>query len=298
MSSKLAAEISSVARDTDELLEKLLPDPKNLSDEKPLIEAMRYAVLGSGKRFRPFLVSAGTFACNGDRQRALHVGAAIECLHAYSLIHDDLPAMDDDDLRRGRATVHKAFDEATAILAGDALQAYAFQILAMPETHPNAEVRIRLSAALAQASGALGMCGGQALDLSAGSAERDMGWIVRMQRLKTGALIAFSCEAGAILTESTEQRRAALLSYGFDIGMAFQIADDLLDIEGDEEEVGKRLSKDAGKGKGTLPDVMGIENARQYAEMLVKQAVAKLDLFGAKADILREAAEFSLQRRN
>ena len=298
MSSKLAAEISSVVRDTDELLEKLLPDPKNLGDEKLLIEAMRYAVLGSGKRFRPFLVSAGTFACNGDRQRALHVGAAIECLHAYSLIHDDLPAMDDDDLRRGRPTVHKAFDEATAILAGDALQAYAFQILAMPETHPNAEVRIRLSTALAQASGALGMCGGQALDLSAGSAERDMGWIVRMQRLKTGALIAFSCEAGAILTESAEQRRAALLSYGFDIGMAFQIADDLLDIEGNEEEVGKRLSKDAGKGKGTLPDVMGIENARQYAEMLVKQAVAKLDLFGAKADLLREAAEFSLQRRN
>jgi farnesyl diphosphate synthase len=298
MSSKLAAEISSVVRDTDELLEKLLPDPKNLGDEKLLIEAMRYAVLGSGKRFRPFLVSAATFACNGDRQRALHVGAAIECLHAYSLIHDDLPAMDDDDLRRGRPTVHKAFDEATAILAGDALQAYAFQILAMPETHPNAEVRIRLSTALAQASGALGMCGGQALDLSAGSAERDMGWIVRMQRLKTGALIAFSCEAGAILTESAEQRRAALLSYGFDIGMAFQIADDLLDIEGDEEEVGKRLSKDADKGKGTLPDVMGIENARQYAEMLVKQAVAKLDLFGAKADILREAAEFSLQRRN
>ena len=298
MSTPLQAAIASIAEETDTLLAGLLPDPELAGDERRLVEAMRYATLGAGKRFRPFLVVAATLACSGVRQRALHVGAAIECIHAYSLIHDDLPAMDDDDLRRGRPTVHKAYDEATAILAGDALQAYAFQILAMPETHPDPEVRIKLSSGLARAAGALGMCGGQALDITASQAERDMGWIIRMQRLKTGALIAFSCEAGALLSESVEHRRSALLSYGLDVGMAFQIADDLLDIEGNEEEVGKRLSKDTEQGKGTLPVVMGVDNAREYAAMLVMQAVAKLDLFGPNADLLREAAQFSLQRRN
>ena len=298
MTAPLQAAIDAAAADTDALLARLLPDPDALGDEKRLVEAMRYAVLGPGKRFRPFLVLAATAACNGVRERALHVGAAVECLHAYSLVHDDLPAMDDDDLRRGRPTAHKAFDEATAILAGDALQAEAFQILAMPATHPDANVRLALAAGLARAVGAAGMCGGQALDLAAHEADRDMGWIVRMQRQKTGALIAFSCEAGAILTESDRAARAALYAYGHDVGMAFQIADDLLDLEGDEAAVGKRLAKDADQGKATLPAVMGKDAARAYAETLVRQAVAKLDRFGQSANLLRDAARFALQRRN
>ncbi|MGZ0186465.1 MAG: polyprenyl synthetase family protein [Alphaproteobacteria bacterium] len=298
MSSPLQAALAVIADETDALLASLLPDPEQCGDERKLVEAMRYAVLGPGKRFRPFLTVAATAACNGDRIGALHVAAAIEYLHAYSLVHDDLPAMDDDDLRRGRPTVHKAYDEATAILAGDALQAQAFQILAMPAVHPDAEVRLALCLGLAEAVGAKGMCGGQALDLAAGDDDRDMGWIARMQRLKTGALIAFSCEAGALLSNGDRSARAALYSYGLDIGLAFQIADDLLDIEGDEVAVGKRLAKDAEQGKGTLPDVMGVEAARDYAETLVRQSVAKLDRFGPSANLLRDAARFALQRRN
>ena len=298
MFASLKSALADVARDVDAMMAGLLPSPVADGGDDKLIEAMRYAALGPGKRFRPFLTVAAAQACNGDRDRALRVGAAVECLHAYSLVHDDLPAMDDDDLRRGRPTVHKAFDEATAILAGDALQAEAFQILAMPATHPDAEVRLALGTGLARAVGAAGMCGGQALDLAAGDADPDMGWIVRMQRLKTGALIAFSCEAGAMLAHSDKSARAALLSYGFDIGMAFQIADDLLDIEGDEAAVGKRLAKDAGQGKGTLPDVMGVAEAREYAETLVRQAVAKLDRFGESANLLRDAARFALAREH
>jgi farnesyl diphosphate synthase len=298
MSSPLQAALAVIAEETDALLANLLPDPERFGDERRLVEAMRYAVLGPGKRFRPFLTVAATAACNGDPTRALHVAAAIECIHAYSLVHDDLPAMDDDDLRRGCPTVHKVYDEATAILAGDALQAQAFQILAMPAVHADAEVRLALCLRLAEAVGAKGMCGGQALDLAAGNDDRDMGWIARMQRLKTGALIAFSCEAGALLSNSDRSARAALYSYGLDIGLAFQIADDLLDIEGDEAAVGKRLAKDAEQGKGTLPDVMGVKAARDYAETLVRQSVAKLDRFGPSADLLRDAARFVLQRRN
>jgi len=298
MSDDLQAALAAVAAETDAMLATLLPDPDIAGEERRLIEAMRYAALGPGKRFRPFLTVTAAAACNGERDRALRIAAAIECVHAYSLIHDDLPAMDDDDLRRGRPTVHKAFDEATAILAGDALQTLAFQILAMPETHSDPTVRLALTAGLAKASGALGMCGGQALDLAAQDGERDMGWIVRMQRLKTGALIAFSAEAGAIVAKAGMQRRMALMSYGLDIGMTFQIADDLLDIEGDEEAVGKRLAKDADQGKGTLPAVMGAEKARAYAETLTRQAVAKLDCFGPSANLLREAARFALGRKH
>ncbi len=298
MTDLLQAALAKAADETDALLNALLPAADALGDEAKLAAAMRYAVLGPGKRFRPFLVAAATAACNGERDQALHVAAAIECLHAYSLVHDDLPAMDDDDLRRGRPTTHKAFDEATAILAGDALQAEAFRILAMPATHPDARVRIELVQGLATAVGLSGMCGGQALDLAAGEADRDMGWVVRMQRLKTGALIAFSCEAGAILAAGDRRARAALYSYGLDIGLAFQIADDLLDIEGDEAAVGKRLAKDADQGKAVLPSVMGVAEARDYAETLVRQAVAKLDGFGQSANLLRDAARFALQRRN
>ena len=298
MSSPLQAAMAAAADDVDDLLARLLPTAGEADEIGGLVAAMRYAVLGPGKRFRPFLVAAAAQACNGRRERALQVGAAIECLHAYSLVHDDLPAMDDDDLRRGRPTTHKAFDEATAILAGDALQAEAFQILAMPETHPDANVRLELAAGLARAVGAAGMCGGQALDLAAHAAERDMGWIVRMERLKTGALIAYACEAGAVLAQADRTARAALYGYGFDVGLAFQIADDLLDIDGNEAEVGKRLAKDADQGKRTLPAVMGVEAARAYAETLVAGAVAKLDRFGPSANLLRDAARFALQRRN
>jgi len=290
--------MAAAAADVDALLARILPAPEGRGEERALVEAMRYSVLGPGKRFRPFLVLAAAAACNGDAVRALHVGAAIECLHAYSLVHDDLPAMDDDDLRRGRPTVHKAYDEATAILAGDALQAEAFQILALPATHPDAEVRLALAAGLARAVGASGMCAGQALDLSAHMADRDMGWIVRMQRLKTGALIAYSCEAGGMIAHADRPARAALYGYGLDIGLAFQIADDLLDLEGDEEAVGKRLAKDAEQGKGTLPAVMGADAARDYAETLVRQAVAKLDRFGPSANLLRDAARFALRRQS
>jgi len=302
MSGPLQAALAEIAGDTNELLAELLPNPMPLGEERKLVEAMRYAVLGPGKRFRPFLTVAAAAATGGDHTRALHAGAAIECLHAYSLVHDDLPAMDDDDLRRGRPTVHKEYDEATAILAGDALQTEAFRILAMPETHPDANVRLELTRGLAVASGAHGMCGGQALDLAAeGEASEmasDMGWAIRMQRLKTGALISFACEAGAILGQANGQARAALYGYGMDIGLAFQIADDLLDLEGDEAQVGKRLAKDAEAGKATLPGAMGIPEARLYAETLVRQAVAKLDCFGSSANLLRDAARFSLQRQS
>ena len=237
MTGPLQAALADIASDTNDLLATLLPDPAPLGEERKLVEAMRYAVLGPGKRFRPFLTVAAAAATGGDHSRALHAGAAIECLHAYSLVHDDLPAMDDDDLRRGRPTVHKEYDEATAILAGDALQTEAFRILAMPETHPDANVRLELTRGLAVASGAHGMCGGQALDLAAeaeaSDVATDMGWAIRMQRLKTGALISFACEAGAIIGQANGQARAALYGYGMDIGLAFQIADDLLDLEGD-----------------------------------------------------------------
>lgn len=298
MTGPLQAALAEVAADSNALLATLLPDPAPLGEERRLVEAMRYAALGPGKRFRPFLTVAAAMACGADRMQALHAGAAIECLHAYSLVHDDLPAMDDDDLRRGRPTVHKEFDEATAILAGDALQTEAFRILAMLETHPSAEVRLDLTRGLAEASGSIGMCGGQALDLAAADEDRDMGWTIRMQRLKTGALISFSCEAGAILGQANNQARAALYGYGMDIGLAFQIADDLLDLEGDEAAVGKRLAKDADAGKATLPGAMGVSEARDYAESLVRQAVAKLDCFGPSANLLRDAARFALQRQS
>lgn len=297
MTRPLDAAIAAAAADSDAMLDALLPVPPEGDEVARLMAAMRYAAMGPGKRFRPFLVTAAAAACSGSRGRALRVGAAIECLHAYSLVHDDLPAMDDDDLRRGRPTAHKAYDEATAILAGDALQAEAFRILAMPETHPDANVRLALIEGLARAVGALGMCAGQALDLAAAAAVRDMGWIARMQKQKTGALIAFSCEAGAMLGQADRSARAALYGYGLDIGLAFQIADDLLDISGDEAAVGKRLAKDAEQGKATLPAVMGVAEARAYAESLVRQAVAKLDRFGPSANLLRDAAEFALSRQ-
>ena len=268
------------------------PFPTNLTD------AIRYAVLGPGKRLRPLLCIQSCRAVGGDEEQAFPPAAAIEMVHCFSLIHDDLPAMDDDDLRRGRPTVHKQFDDATAILAGDALLTLAFEVLADPRTHDNGSVRADLVAALATAAGAHGMVGGQMLDLAAESIQLDMGGITRLQRLKTGALIAFSCEAGAILGHASTEPREALRGYAHDLGLTFQIADDLLDVEGTIEETGKAVGKDAAAGKATFVSILGVERAREQAKLLAKQAVEHLAIFDDSADPLRAAAYFVVERRS
>jgi farnesyl diphosphate synthase len=258
---------------------------------------MRYAALGPGKRLRPFLVmtSAGIF--DVSEESALRVAAAIEMVHCYSLIHDDLPAMDDDDLRRGQPTVHIKFDEATAILAGDALLTNAFEVLADPATHANGMVRCELVTAIAKAAGSHGMVGGQMIDLLSENMELDIGAIARLERLKTGEIIAFSCCAGAILARAGKDAHFALHAYAHDLGLAFQIVDDLLDAEGSEAELGKRVGKDADAGKATFVSLLGVERARDRARMLSQQAVAHLDIFGDKADLLRATAQFVVERR-
>jgi farnesyl diphosphate synthase len=227
----------------------------------------------------------------------LQVAAAVEMVHAYSLVHDDLPAMDNSDLRRGRPTCHKEFDEATAVLAGDGLLTAAFGALADPDTHGDPGVRCELVAALAAAAGAAGMVGGQMIDLIAEHQSLDIGAITRLQRMKTGALIAFSCEAGAILAKAPSEPRSALRGYAHDLGLAFQIADDLLDVEGSEVETGKPVGADAVAGKATFVSILGVARARAQAELLVRQAVAHLDLFEQRAELLREAARFVITRR-
>ncbi|MFG1293991.1 polyprenyl synthetase family protein [Xanthobacter versatilis] len=270
-----------------------------------LMAAMRHGALGGGKRLRPFLVieSAALFGIPADQ--AVTAATAIECIHCYSLVHDDLPAMDDDDLRRGRPTVHRAFDEATAILAGDGLLTLAFDLLAGDDAHPDPAVRIALVRALARASGIGGMVGGQMLDLAAEGrfsggtplalaedAIRDL------QAMKTGALLAVSVEAGALLGGATADERAALLAYGRALGAAFQIADDILDVEGTAEEVGKKVGKDAAAGKATLVSRLGLPAARTLLDRLVADASAALALFGARGAVLAEAALFVANRRN
>ncbi|MBL27032.1 MAG: farnesyl-diphosphate synthase [Rhodospirillaceae bacterium] len=266
--------------------------------EARLIEAMRYAVLGGGKRLRPFLAieSAGLFDVAPDS--ALRVAAAIEMIHSYSLVHDDLPAMDDDAMRRGRPTAHIAFDEATAILAGDGLLTLAFEVLSAQETHSDGAVRSALVHELAVAAGMAGMVGGQMIDLEAEHAEVDLDAITRLQRLKTGALISFACQSGAILARAREEDRHALQFYAHDLGLAFQIADDLLDVEGDATEVGKGVNKDAERGKATFVSMLGVEEARQHARRLSDQAVEHLGRFGDSADALRAVAAFVVERRN
>ncbi|MYE01744.1 MAG: polyprenyl synthetase family protein [Alphaproteobacteria bacterium] len=257
---------------------------------------MRYAALGPGKRLRPFLVVASADLFGVEERFALRCGAAVELVHCYSLVHDDLPAMDDDDLRRGRPTVHAAWDEATAILAGDALLTLAFEVLADAETHPSPTVRLRLVGGLARAAGAEGMCGGQMLDMLAERTEFEYGEIARLERMKTGALIAFCCRAGALLGGAAADAERALTAYAQDLGFAFQIADDLIDADGSEEEAGKRLRKDAGQGKATVVSLLGIEAARARAKILSEQAAAHLDCFGTRADPLRDAARFAVER--
>ena len=287
--------LAQAAQLTDVALDKLLIVPPDL--EARVYEAMRYAALAPGKRLRPFLVLAGARLFGVARRCALQVATAIEMVHAYSLVHDDLPVMDDSDLRRGRPTCHKEFDEATAVLAGDGLLTAAFGVLADPDTHGDPAVRCELVAALAAAAGAAGMVGGQMIDLIAEHRTLDIGAITRLQRMKTGALIAFSCEAGAILAKAPNEPRSALRGYAHDLGLAFQIADDLLDVEGSAAETGKPVGADAAAGKATFVSILGVARARTQAELLVGQAVAHLDLFEQRAELLREAARFVITRR-
>jgi len=291
----LSRAIAQVAGDVEKVLGYLLPADDG--PEKRLFEAMRYTALGGGKRLRPFLVVTSGQMFGVARAAALRVAAAVECVHSYSLIHDDLPCMDDDDLRRGRPANHIAFDEATAILAGDALLTRAFGILAEEATHGDPRVRCELVHALAEAAGDRGMVGGQIIDLMAENETLDASAITRLQQMKTGAIISFSAEAGAIMGRAGAEMRHALHAYAHDLGLAFQIIDDLLDIDGDPVQTGKSSGKDAAAGKATLVSVMGPERARVQAEILARQAVIHLDVFAEEADLLRQLADFVINRR-
>jgi farnesyl diphosphate synthase len=299
------ARLDAVAGEIDALLDELLSEKRERGEiARParLLEAMRYAVLSGGKRVRPFLVLETAALFGVARPSALLVSAALECVHCYSLVHDDLPAMDNDDVRRGQPTTHKAFDEATAILAGDALLTFAFDLMARDAVHPNAAVRLALVTELARASGIGGMAGGQMLDLEAEgrfAAKRKLGEkdIATLQAMKTGALLAFACRAGAILGEADEAAFAALDRYGSAIGQAFQIADDLLDIEGDAATVGKATGKDSAAGKATLVAALGRDGALARLETLIADAENALSPFGDKAAMLRAAAHFVAARR-
>jgi farnesyl diphosphate synthase len=290
----LSNALVDIARDVDQAFELFLPLPGDSRDQ--LFHAMRYAAIGGGKRMRPLLVAAACRLFNVSADAALRVGCAIECIHVYSLIHDDLPCMDDDDLRRGKPTVHKAFDEATAVLAGDALHAIAFEIIADEQTHPDPFIRAELIRELAKAAGPHGMAGGQMMDLAAEHQPLDLPTITRLQQLKTGALIMFCLEAGAIMGRVQPEGRTQLRAYARDIGLAFQIADDLLDAEGSQETAGKAVGKDAAAGKATFLSLMGLERARAQAQMLVDQAIAHLHHFGAEADLLRAIARYVVER--
>lgn len=261
-------------------------------------DAMRHGALDGGKRLRPFLLIAAADMFGAPRSRSVRAGCAIEMIHCYSLIHDDLPAMDDSDLRRGRPSVHKAFDDATAILAGDALLTQAFEILAEPQTHPNAEVRCRLVLELAKGSGKEGMVGGQMIDIYAEQKNFDLAGIEELQRLKTGALIRYSAMAGGIIGEASDADVAALTAYAEDLGLAFQIVDDLLDAFGEAEALGKPTGQDADMDKATFVKLLGADGARDSARRLVSTAKAHLDRFGARAEPLKGAADFVFKRKN
>lgn len=286
--------LTQIAADIDQEFDALLKLPGDARDR--LYAAMRHAAIGGGKRLRPLLVTATAALFHVDRAVAVRVGTAVEAIHVYSLVHDDLPCMDDDDMRRGKPTVHRAFDDATAVLAGDSLHALAFEILASPQTHPDPFVRGELVSTLALASGPEGMAGGQMMDIEAENATFDLQTVMRLQALKTGALIAASVEMGAILGHIPPEGRTHLRGYARDIGLAFQIADDILDVEGDPELAGKALQKDADAGKGTFVSLMGLERAKQQAEMLVAQANEHLSCYGSEANLLRAIANYITER--
>jgi farnesyl diphosphate synthase len=302
--SPFLARLDAVAAETEALLDRLLaaaPAPGEMARPARLIEAMRYAGLGGGKRFRPFLVVESASLFKAPRDNALMAGAALECIHCYSLIHDDLPAMDNDELRRGQPTAHRKFDEATAILAGDGLLTFAFDLLSREDTHADAAVRVELVSALSRAAGVGGMAGGQMLDLSAegrfGPVSHGANEVRLLQAMKTGALLRFACQAGGILGRASAVQREALTRYGTAVGEAFQIADDLLDIEGDPALVGKSTGKDNAAGKATFASVLGLAGAKKRLGELVGEAEAALAPFGAAASMLIEGAHFVAERR-
>jgi len=290
----LAVALREVGAGIDRSFDALLAVPPDARAR--LYEAMRYAAIGGGKRIRPLLVVAACDLFKVDRARSMRVALAVECIHVYSLIHDDLPSMDDDDLRRGKPTLHRAFEEATAILAGDSLHALAFEILADEATHEDPFVRADLVLELARAAGPAGMAGGQMMDLMAGETDLDLATVTRLQQLKTGALIGWCLEAGAIMGRVPPEGRTGLRGYARDVGLAFQIVDDLIDHEGTEERAGKRVGKDDAAGKGTFVSLLGAERARLQAGMLVDQACAHLHGFGEEADLLRALARFAVER--
>ncbi len=292
--SLLADGLARIARDMDSTFDNLLPVPQD--SRAKLVEAMRYAAIGGGKRLRPLLLTATAEMYGVDRQTALRAAAAVEAIHVYSLIHDDLPCMDNDALRHGKATVHCAFDEATAVLAGDALHAFAFEVLADPVTSGDPFTRIELVLTLALASGASGMAGGQMMDMAATEQKFDLQTVTRLQQMKTGALLGAAVEMGAILGKVSPESRMHLRGYARDIGLAFQIVDDLLDHEGDESAAGKALRKDAAAGKQTFVSLLGADRAREQARMLVEQAVTQLGQHGVEADLLRALARYIVER--
>jgi farnesyl diphosphate synthase len=298
-----AARLDRTAEDTEALLAKLLGDAP-LADEitrpKRLMDAMRYSTLGGGKRLRPFLVVESSAIFAVPRDAALLAGAALECIHCYSLIHDDLPAMDNSDLRRGRPTLHKKTDDATSILAGDGLLTLAFDIVTRDELHRDPTVRLLLTRALARAAGIGGMVGGQMLDLAGEGrfGDREVVDVARLQQMKTGALLRFGCIAGAILGQSAQKEYQALDDYGRALGEAFQIADDLLDVEGDAAALGKQTGQDAALGKTTFVTQLGVDGAKQRVQDLLARADQALSIFGAKGDVLRAAARFVAERKS
>jgi farnesyl diphosphate synthase len=293
-SHSLRPALDAIGKAIDQRFDRLLPVPED--SRARLYEAMRHAAIGGGKRMRPLLVVAACDLFHVDRERALRVALSIECIHVYSLIHDDLPCMDDDSLRHGKPTVHLAYDEATAVLAGDSLHALAFDILAEEATHEDPFARLELITALAEASGPAGMAGGQMMDLVAEHELYDLAGVTRLQQLKTGALIGFCLEAGAIMGRIPDAGRTPLRGYARDLGLAFQIADDLLDVEGSVEKAGKALRKDEAAGKATFVSLLGLERARTQARMLIDQAIEHLAGFGEEADLLRAIARFAIER--
>jgi farnesyl diphosphate synthase len=293
--SKLDARLKETAERVNTALDALLPRPQG--PEARLMDAIRYAALGGGKRLRPFFTIEAGRMFDADEGQLLRIACAIECVHTYSLIHDDLPCMDDDDLRRGRPTLHRQFDEATALLAGDALLTFAFEILADPATHSDPQMRCRLISALAKAAGAVGMVAGQAADMAGADIGSDLIAVTRMNRLKTGALINFSVDAGGMVGCASEAEKTALSRYAHDVGLAFQMVDDLLDAEGVVRDTGKAVKKDGGRGKVNFVTVLGVEATRERVGLLAQQAKKHLSVFGPRARVLLDTVDFVVERR-